>query len=76
MEHVGEEPDFQIKVISHHRTALNRSVREAVMIRRGGAGQILNSKAEYSRCHIPRLVMEEDDEDSRILRREKGKTSH
>ena len=42
---MGEEPDFQIKVISHHRTALNRSVREAVMIRRG----------ELVRSSTPRL---------------------
>ena len=46
MERVGEEPDFQIKVISHHRTALNRSVREAVMIRRRG---------ELVRSSTPRL---------------------
>ena len=74
MEHKGEPPDFIFKVISNHRTALNRQVREAVRIRRrGGAGQILNSKAEYNRCHIPRLTIEKEDEDDRKLRLEKEK---
>ena len=63
---VGEPPRFLFKVVSSHRTALNRQIREAVRIRRrGGAGNILNSRAEYNRCHIPRLVVEEDDVESR-----------
>ena len=46
------------RVVSQHRTALARQVSEAVRIgRRGGAGAVLNSKAEYNRCHIPRLRM-------------------
>ena len=37
---------------------------EAVRIgRRGGAGNILNSKSEYNRCRIPRLIIEEVDEE-------------
>ena len=53
MEHPGERPRFYFKVVSLHRTALNRQIREAVRIRRrGGAGSILNSKAEFNRCHI------------------------
>ena len=36
MEHVGEEPEFTFKVVSTHRTALNRQVREAVRIKRRG----------------------------------------
>ena len=46
-------------------------MREAVRIRRrGGAGEILNSKAEFNRCHITRLVVEEEDDESRIQREE------
>ena len=72
MEHVEEEPEFIFKIVSYHRSSLNRQVREAVRIRRrGGAGQILNSKAEYNRCHIPRLVVEKEDEDSRRIREER-----
>ena len=72
MVHGGEDPEFVFKIVSHHRTALNRQVREAVRIgRRGGAGRILNSKAEFNRCHIPRLIIEEEDEESRKSRIEK-----
>ena len=48
MEHEGEQGRFMFKVVSVHRTALNRQVREAVRImRRGGLdGGVLNSKAE------------------------------
>ena len=64
LEHRGEQPSFHFKVVSTHRTALSRQIREAVRIRRrGGAGNILNSKAEYNRCHIPRLVVAEEDEE-------------
>ena len=63
MEHGGEPPEFHMRVVSYHRTALNRQVKEAVRIRRrGGASSILNSRAEYNRCHIPRLVLEEEEE--------------
>ena len=53
-----------------HRTALNRQVREAVRIRRrGGAeGGVLNSKSEFNRSHIPRLMLEVEEKDKRELR--------
>ena len=42
---------------------MNRQIAEAVRIRRrGGEGAILNSKAEFSRCHIPRLQLEKEEE--------------
>ena len=67
--HPGEPPAFHFKMISSHRSALSRQVREAVRIRRrGGATQILNSKCEFNRCHIPRLVVEEEDKDEMVLR--------
>ena len=51
-----------MRAVSFHKTALSRQVAEAVRIRRrGGEGAILNSKAEYNRCHIPRLQMEEEE---------------
>ena len=53
---------------------MNRQIREAVRIRRrGGAGSILNSKAESNRCHIPRLVVEEEEEDTRVSREQREK---
>ena len=33
-EHAGEPPNFLFKVVSKHRTALGRQVKEAVRIRR------------------------------------------
>ena len=62
--HPGEEPDFVLRPVRYYRTALSRQVGEAVRIRRrGGAGSILNSKAEFDRCWIPRLVLEQVDEE-------------
>ena len=70
MKHPGEPPDFYFKMVSTHRSALSRQVREAVRIRRrGGAGAILNSKGEFNRCHIPRLVVEEEDKEAVETRR-------
>ena len=71
MEHPGEPPAFVFKVVSSHRTALNRQIKEAVRIRRRGrAASILNSKSEFNRCQIPRLVVEVEDEKSRLKRLE------
>ena len=70
LEHPGEKPSFIFKVVSSHKTALSRQIKEAVIIRRrGGAGSILNSKGEYNQCHIPRLVVEPDDEESNSSRK-------
>ena len=35
-EHPGEDPKFIFKVVSYHRTALSRQIKEAVRIRRRG----------------------------------------
>ena len=59
-----EEPQFIIRPVRFYKTALSRQIGEAGRIRRrGGAGAILNSKSEFSRCKIPRLVLEEIDEE-------------
>ena len=47
-------PKFRYKVVSSFQDALTRQVAESVRIERAGV-HILNSKAEYSRCRIPRL---------------------
>ena len=53
-----------MRVVGSFKTALSRQIREAVRIRRrGGEGCILNSKSEYSHRRIPRLVIEEQDEE-------------
>ena len=61
--HNGEPAQFMFKVVSYHRTALKRQIKEAVRIRRRrGAAGILSSKSEFSRNYIPRQVVEEEDE--------------
>ena len=61
---LNEDPKFTMRVVRSYRSALARQVGEAVRIRRrGGEGRILNSKAEYSRCVIPRLTLERIDEE-------------
>ena len=49
-------PKFKIKVIGSFRDALSRQLSEAVRIDLRGGG-VLNSKTEYSRCRVPRLVV-------------------
>ena len=67
--HPGAPPQFYFKVISTHRTALSRQVKEAIRIKkRGGAGGVLNSKSEFNRCYIPRMVVEEEEESSKMDR--------
>ena len=67
--HPGEQPEFVMRTVKYHRTALSRQIGEAVRIaRRGGAGAILNSKAEFDRCHIPRLVLEEEESEVKSFR--------
>ena len=50
-------PKFKIKVIGSFRDALSRQLSEAVRIDLRGGG-VLNSKTEYSRCRVPRLVVD------------------
>ena len=55
------EPEFIMKVVGHHSTALSRQVGEAVRIGRRGAGSLLNSKSEFNRCSIVRLTLEQEE---------------
>ena len=59
--HLEEEDDwknvkFSMKVISYKRTAMERQVQESVEIQKARRHKILNSKAEYNRCALPRLT--------------------
>ena len=61
--HKGEEPQFMMRVVQFHRSALSRQTAEAVRIRRrGGEGAVLNSRSEFNRCFIPRLRLIEEEE--------------
>ena len=61
LEHEEQEPEFIFKLVSYHRSSLNRQVREAVRIRRWGEGVVLNSKSEFNRCKLGRLTLEEEE---------------
>ena len=64
-----EPPNFKIKVVGSFSDSLTRQVAEAVRIDLRGGG-VLNSKSEYSRCRIPRLVIDHD-EWSKMKKKEK-----
>ena len=56
LQHNGEAPNFIMRAVSFHRSALSRQTAEAIRIRRrGGMGTVLNSKSEFNRCYIPRF---------------------
>ena len=62
LHHQGGTAPFVVKAVSFHKTALSRQAAEAVRIRRrGGEGMILNSRAEFNRCFIPRLTLMQDE---------------
>ena len=58
---VEERPNFAMKIVKKHDTAFRRQIGEAVRIRvraREVGVNVLNSKLEYSRSELPKLVME------------------
>ena len=59
--HEGREPNFMMRTVKFHKTALSRQTGEAVRIRRrGGEGAVLNSRGEFNRSFIPRLQLVEE----------------
>ena len=58
-------PAFRIEVVASFRDALSRQLSEAVRIELRGKG-VLNSKAEYSRCRVPRLTINKDEWKSKV----------
>ena len=49
-------PVFKFKMLSSFQDPLTRQLAESVRIEREGS-QILNSRSEYSRCRVPRLML-------------------
>ena len=50
--------DFRMRVIKFHRSSFERQVSEAVSIQSIRVGNnLLNSKAEFNRCAVPRLAL-------------------
>ena len=56
-------PDIRFKMIRSYQDALSRQVGESVRI--GMRGKVMNSKTVYSRCSLPRLVVDKGWEERR-----------
>ena len=52
-----ENVDFRMKVLSVHRSAFERQIREAVVLDYVASPLIMNSKLEYTRCGIPKMEL-------------------
>ena len=72
-KHPGVDPDtieFKMRILSSHKSAFERQIREAVMIDHFAGPLLLNSKMEYNRCSIPKIVLKlgdtEEKEDPKI----------
>jgi hypothetical protein len=50
-------PVFKFKIVSSFKDALTRQVAESVRIDIRGQN-VLNSRTEFSRCHLPRLTID------------------
>ena len=60
-----KEVEFRMKVCSQHKTAFERQITEAVLIRNNSGPGLLNSKLEYNRCYIPKIVIEKREKESK-----------
>ena len=60
MDQPGENVIFRMKVLAKHRSAFERQVTEAVLIKmKEKDGLLLNSKGGFNQCALPRLQVEE-----------------
>ena len=50
-----EEITFRMRIRSQHKTAFERQISEAVLIRKFNGPYLMNSKKEYNRCYIPQI---------------------
>ena len=65
-------PGFKFKIIQSFQDPLSRQLAEAVRIDLRGEN-ILNSKAEYSRCRVPRLRIDMEGWKEKTKEKEKPK---
>ena len=59
-QELSSPPKFRVEVVASYQDAMTRQIAEAVSIDLRGEN-VLNSKSEYSRCKIPRLVIDQED---------------
>ena len=51
------EVEFGVKVLRFTRTSFNRQILESVLIQNKRDHYVMNSRSEFNRCAIPRLVV-------------------
>ena len=51
-----------MEIVEGHRSPLNRQIHEGVELDTNAADIVMNSKAEWNHCRIPRVVIEVGDE--------------
>ena len=57
--HEGNELDtsrYRMKIIEYTQSSFQRQIKESVTIQSNREENLLNSKAEYNRCALPRLT--------------------
>ena len=50
-----EDLSFKMRIISSHKSAFERQIKEAVLIIKYSGITLMNSKTEYNRCSVPRI---------------------
>ena len=68
-----EHVQFDMKILSSHKTAFERQIREAVLIEKFAGPTLMNSKVEYNRCSIPRIIMKTGNKENVDLEAQKEK---
>ena len=48
--------EFGMRILNSTRTAFERQIQESVLIQKSRHHKIMNNKAEYNRCALPRLT--------------------
>ena len=68
MVHPNSHPheiEFRIEIIGQHKSAFERQLTEAVLIRRRQGERLMNSKQEYNRCYIPKITVKINEKEER-----------
>ena len=63
LHHKGRRPEeivFKMRIRSQHKTAFERQITEAVLIRKYAGPYLMNSKKEYNRCYIPQIEVKKN----------------
>ena len=64
-----------MRILSTHKSAFERQLREKVLLEHFAGPQILNSKLEYTRCGIPKMELKignKEAKESQDVKREKA----